>query len=79
MQSKVINNLLLNFLMKYFFILQAASDGWRICYLGGNKFEFYSTLPIQDSGIIEGVTGNFIEKYSSKFKDTLKSRDNNFR
>lgn len=37
-------NMLLNFLMKYFFILQAASIGWRVCYIGGNKFEFYNKL-----------------------------------
>jgi hypothetical protein len=29
--------------MKYLFIMNAASDGWRICYVGGNKFEFYNS------------------------------------
>jgi hypothetical protein len=23
--------------------MNAASDGWRICYVGGNRFEFYNT------------------------------------
>jgi hypothetical protein len=41
-------NLLLNFLMKYFFILQAASCGWRVCYIGGNQFEFYKKLQKKD-------------------------------
>lgn len=50
-------NLLLNFLIKYLFILQAASDGWRVCYIGGNRFEFYNSL--------HNKTKNFIHKYSS--------------
>jgi hypothetical protein len=24
--------------------MNAASDGWRICYVGGNKFEFYNSF-----------------------------------
>jgi hypothetical protein len=36
--------LLINFLIKYLFIMSAASDGWRICYIGGNRFEFYNIL-----------------------------------
>lgn len=24
--------------------MSAASDGWRICYVGGNRFEFYNAL-----------------------------------
>ena len=34
----MLNNVLLNFLEKYFFILKAAADGWRVTYVGGNKF-----------------------------------------
>ncbi len=34
------HNILINFLTKYLFILNAASDGWSICYIGGNRFEF---------------------------------------
>ena len=54
------HNLLLNFLIKYFFILQAASDGWRVCYIGGDHFEFYNSL--------HNKTKNFIDKYSSVAK-----------
>ena len=39
-----IYNILLNFLLKYLFIMNAASDGWRICYIGGNRFEFYNNI-----------------------------------
>lgn len=40
----IYNKLLINFLIKYLFIMSAASDGWRICYIGGNRFEFYNVL-----------------------------------
>lgn len=35
-----LTKVILSFLAKYFFVLKAASDGWRISYLGGDKFEF---------------------------------------
>jgi hypothetical protein len=35
---------LLTFLNKYFFILKAASEGWRVTYNGGNEFEFIQAL-----------------------------------
>jgi hypothetical protein len=38
------HNILINFLTKYLFILNAASDGWSICYIGGNRFEFYKKI-----------------------------------
>lgn len=38
---------ILSFLSKYFFILKAASEGWRICYIGGNQFEFYKKACLQ--------------------------------
>jgi len=41
---RIKRNFLLNFLIKYFFILQAASRGWRVCYIGGDQFEFYNKL-----------------------------------
>lgn len=34
--------IILNFMYKFFCILKAASDGWIIKYIGGNKFEFIS-------------------------------------
>lgn len=33
------NNLLVNFLQKFFFILNLAAKGWKIRYLGANKFK----------------------------------------
>jgi hypothetical protein len=53
---------LLSFLSKYFFILKAAAEGWRIAYQGGNKFVFYHNK--------QGVTSqlctsprDFIDRY----------------
>jgi hypothetical protein len=49
-----------NFLLKYFFILKAAADGWRISYRGGNRFEFFNA---------EVVTSNprtFADTYTNK-------------
>jgi hypothetical protein len=37
-------NVILNFILKYMFIMNAASDGWRISYIGGNRFEFYNNI-----------------------------------
>ena len=39
-----VHNLFLHFLTKYFFILNAASQGWIVSYIGGNKFEFYNKI-----------------------------------
>lgn len=36
-----ISELVVSFLHKFFFILKAAAEGWRIIYIGGNQFEFY--------------------------------------
>jgi hypothetical protein len=38
-----ISKIILKFLTKYFFILKAASNGWRVKYIGGNKYEFYKS------------------------------------
>lgn len=38
------NDMILSFLNKFFFILKAASEGWRIAYIGGNKFKFYNSI-----------------------------------
>jgi hypothetical protein len=40
----ICNKFVINFLIKYLFIMSAASEGWRICYIGGNQFEFYNML-----------------------------------
>lgn len=46
-------NILINFLTKYLFILNAASDGWSICYIGGNRFEFYKKIGLDNIQIID--------------------------
>lgn len=38
--------------------MNAASDGWRICYIGGNRFEFYNNIYYQ-----ENSAKSFINKY----------------
>jgi uncharacterized protein YutD len=35
---------IIGFLIKYFFILKAAAEGWRVTYDGGNTFEFVHNL-----------------------------------
>lgn len=40
----IYNKLLIKFLIKYLFIMSAASHGWRICYIGGNRFEFHNLV-----------------------------------
>lgn len=47
------HNILINFLTKYLFILNAASDGWSICYIGGNRFEFYKKIGLDNIQIID--------------------------
>lgn len=42
----ITRNFVVSFLYKYFFILKAAAEGWRITYIGGNQFQFYKT-PVQ--------------------------------
>lgn len=53
--------LIRRFLIMYFFILKAASEGWNVRYKGDNKFTFLknkrSTIPYD--------TTNFINKYFS--------------
>ena len=56
------NNLIIKFLEKYFFILKAASDGWRITYNGGNKFCFHKS--IEEISAKELLSKeNFIQRY----------------
>jgi hypothetical protein len=38
------NTLLVNFLQKFFFILHVAAKGWKIRYLGGNKFKITRSI-----------------------------------
>lgn len=61
--------LIKSFLYKFFFILKAAADGWRISYVGGNKFCFYKHLnKICYKDAIENklLNRNFIKNYKIK-------------
>lgn len=57
-----INKLIFDFLTKYLFILKAASDGWRIRYIGGNTYEFYKSKKhtISCSDFLEAYTPGFL-------------------
>lgn len=44
--------------------MKAASDGWRISYIGGNRFEFYNT--IYNKGI-DLNTDQFLNEYVYDF------------
>jgi hypothetical protein len=50
---------IIRFLYKYMFILKAASDGWRIKYIGGDSFKFYNKRTVDTVQSIE----DFISKY----------------
>jgi hypothetical protein len=54
---------LLTFLNKYFFILKAASEGWRVTYNGGNEFEF-----IQAIRNVNYEKEEFLKRYTSTFQ-----------
>lgn len=56
-----INKLIFDFLTKYLFILKAASDGWRIRYIGGNTYEFYKSKKHTVS------CTDFLSKYRPEF------------
>jgi len=48
---------ILKFILKILFILKAASDGWIVTYIGGDKYEF--------SGKSKKLNiNNFIKKYN---------------
>lgn len=53
---------IIRFLYKYMFILKAASDGWRIKYIGGDSFKFYNKRTRDTVQSIE----DFIYKYNNK-------------
>jgi len=56
-----INKLIVDFLTKYLFILKAASDGWRIKFIGGNNYVFYKSK----KHIIS--CSDFLSKYKYNF------------
>lgn len=53
---------IIRFLYKYMFILKAASDGWRIKYIGGDSFKFYNKRTANTVQSIE----DFIYKYTTR-------------
>lgn len=55
-----IKDIIISFLTKYFFILKAASDGWRIQYIGGNRYEFVHCDTTSD---IASDTKAFLDHY----------------
>lgn len=62
-----VQHLLISFLRKFFFILKAASDGWCVRYIGGNKFQFrYSHYDILKKLKFTPSTEQFINTYVYK-------------
>jgi len=58
-----LRDLVITFLYKYFFILKAAAEGWRIAYCGGNKFIFCQNVT-NVSAQISDTNLDFIARYS---------------
>jgi hypothetical protein len=58
-----IKNIILTFLYKYFFILKAASDGWCISYVGGNRFKFDNHITYDDVDFKNKYKSKVIEQY----------------
>lgn len=56
---------LIKLLSKYFFILKAAADGWRVFYIGGDQFTF--TQPLNKKHIFDSEV--FIKKYRCLYFD----------
>jgi len=60
-------NVILNFILKYMFIMNAASDGWRISYIGGNRFEFCNNI-CNESKISNGFINQYLKyKYINNY------------
>lgn len=53
---------IIRFLYKYMFILKAASDGWRIKYIGGDSFKFYNKRTHNNVQSVE----DFVYNYNNK-------------
>lgn len=59
----------IRFLTKYLFILKAAADGWRVKYLGGDKFEFHKeSSQISNLENVPPSCSEFVENYLSDFE-----------
>jgi hypothetical protein len=61
------NNLILNFIYKFLFIIKAISDGYIVKYIGGNKFDFIklTTTKINKNQIKQLDENEFIKSCSS--------------
>jgi hypothetical protein len=46
MDNSLLNNIIKKFLLRYFFILKAVSEGWSVRYLGSDEFKFYKSKKI---------------------------------
>lgn len=51
---------ILKFICKFFFILKAASEGWIVNYIGGDKFEFYKN---KNKKLVNNTLNEFIKNY----------------
>ncbi len=58
--TATIRDLIMSFLHRYFFILKAASDGWRVIYIGGNQYRFHKPNAQAKSSL------DFIRKYKMR-------------
>jgi hypothetical protein len=56
---------LIKLLSKYYFILKAAADGWRVFYIGGDQFTF--TRPLGEKRVLDSDT--FIQNYRCSLFD----------
>lgn len=62
------NKIVLNFLYKFLCILKAASDGWIVSYIGGNKFVFnHNNKKININHIIKVYTNTLPNILSTHF------------
>lgn len=60
MNTFLLNNIIKKFLLRFFFILNAASNGWGIRYVGGDEFIFYkSKNKITELKSINNFINNF--------------------
>ena len=59
----LVRNLVVKFLYKYFFILKAAAEGWRVGYCGGNHFAFYQNISDISANFCD-TRLDFVTRYS---------------
>lgn len=55
------------FLTKYFFVLKAASEGWSVCYKGGDQFKF--SKHTKDLKVTENTKGTGHKKHTEPLLD----------